>query len=431
MSSLPPAALQTADTVLGSGRAATPPLESLRGALTRSLARLTWQRVLWTCAFCAAYGMLLARGPQGGAPQSLLVWLGGFTAALSFFIPPLVAVSLVADFAPKPIVSRTIVLALVVAAGFMLGYRLFAGLEAVAASLRIENLQHVGSPLPLLLMAWIGLAIHLLKEREDAAEQALHDEIERKLTLERQTSEAQLQVLQSQIEPHFLFNSLAHVRRLYQTNPPAGRAMLRYLSSYLGAAQPVIRERGITLGQDLELAVAYLNIQRVRMGARLGFDIDVPDALRSTTVPPMMLTTLVENAIKHGLSPLPEGGLVRIAAHADASCVRILVSDTGQGFQANLGAGVGLANVRARLAILYAMRQACHCPSERRAASRQRSSCLPVTRPRRGDEQPDDVAAERHFGIGVLRRRGLASDDAEARTSTRRRSVSPGACSSS
>jgi sensor histidine kinase YesM len=68
----------------------------------------------------------------------------------------------------------------------------------------------------------------------------------------------------------------------------------------------------------------------------------------------MMLTTLVENAIKHGLSPLPEGGLVRIAAHADASCVRILVSDTGQGFQANLGAGVGLANVRARLGILYA-----------------------------------------------------------------------------
>lgn len=342
------------DTVLGSLRAATPPLESLRRALTRSLARLTWQRVLWTCAFCAAYGMLLTAGPQGGAPRSVLAWLGGFTAALSFFIPPLVAVSVVADFAPKRIVPRTIVLALVVAAGFAVGYRLFGSLEAIAASLRIENLQHVGSPLPLLLMAWIGLAIHLLKERENAAEQGLHDEIERKLDLERQTSEAQLQVLQSQIEPHFLFNSLAHVRRLYQTNPAAGRAMLRYLSSYLGAAEPVIRERGITLGQDVELAVAYLNIQRVRMGARLGFDIDVPDALCPTIVPPMMLTTLVENAIKHGFSPLPGGGLVRIAAHADASCVRILVSDTGQGFQANLGVGVGLANVRARLGTLYA-----------------------------------------------------------------------------
>jgi sensor histidine kinase YesM len=351
---VPTGAYQTADTVFGSLRAATAPLESLRRAVTRSFARLTWQRLLWTCAFCAAYGLLLARGPQGGAPQSVLAWLGGFIAALSFFIPPLIAVSLVAPFAPKRIVPRTIVLLLAVATGVAVGYRLFAGLGAIAASLHIETLRHVGSPLPLLVMAWIGLAIHLFREREETAEQALHDEVERKLTLERQTSEAQLQLLQSQIEPHFLFNSLAHVRRLYQTDPATGRAMLRYLSSYLGAAEPVIRERGIGLGQDLELAVAYLNIQRVRMGSRLAFEIDVPDALRSTIVPPMMLTTLVENAIKHGLSPLPEGGLIAIAAKADASCVRILVSDTGQGFQANLGAGVGLANTRARLAILYA-----------------------------------------------------------------------------
>lgn len=354
MSSLPPGAIQTSDAVLGSLRAGTPALENLRRTLARSLANLTWQRLLWTCGFCAAYGMLLAASPQGGAPESVLAWLAGFTAALSFFIPPLVAVSLVADFAPKRIVPRTVVLVLVVTAGCMLGYRSFGSLKAVAASLQIENLRHVGSPLPLLLMAWIGLAIHLLKEREDSAEHALHDEIERRLALERQTAEAQLQVLQSQIEPHFLFNSLAHVRRLYQTNPPAGRAMLRCLSSYLGAAEPVIRERGITLGQDLELAVAYLNIQRVRMGSRLSFDIDVADSLRPTIVPPMMLTTLVENSIKHGLSPLPEGGSVRIAAGADAGSVRIVVSDTGQGFQANLGAGIGLANVRARLAILYA-----------------------------------------------------------------------------
>jgi len=354
MSSLPPGALQAADRILGSSRAAVPVLDGLRRALARSLAGMTWQRLPWACAFCAAYGLLLAAGPQGGAPQSVLAWFAGFTAALSFFIPPLVAVSLVADFAPRRIVPRTIVLALVVATGVGVGERLFGGLKAIAASVPFENVQHVGSPLPLLLMAWVGLAIHLLKEREDAAEQALHDEVERELVLEHQRSEAHLQVLQSQIEPHFLFNSLAHVRRLYQTNPTAGRAMLRYLASYLGAAAPVIRERGITLGQDLELAVAYLNIQRVRMGARLGFEIDVPDALRSTTVPPMMLTTLVENAIKHGLSPLPEGGLVRIAARADARRIRILVSDTGQGFQASLGTGVGLANVRARLAILYA-----------------------------------------------------------------------------
>ncbi|HJU21593.1 MAG TPA: histidine kinase [Casimicrobiaceae bacterium] len=354
MSSLPPVVLQTADAVLGSPRGATPLVASLRRTIAHSLARLTWQRLLWTCAFCAAYGLLLGAGPQGGAPQSVLAWLGGFTGALSFFMPPLVVVSLVAEFAPKRIVPRTIVLALGVAVGIAVGYRLFIAADALAVSLQIHAVKHTGSPLPLLLMAWIGLAIHLSKERENAAEQALHDETERKLNLERQMSEAQLQVLQSQIEPHFLFNSLAHVRRLYQTDPAAGRAMLRYLSSYLGAAQPVIRERGIALATDLELAVAYLNIQRIRMGSRLAFEIDIPDVVRPTIVPPMMLTTLVENAIKHGLSPLPEGGLVRIAAHAETSCVRIIVSDTGQGFKANLGVGVGLANIRSRLAILYA-----------------------------------------------------------------------------
>jgi sensor histidine kinase YesM len=269
-------------------------------------------------------------------------------------MPPLVVVSLIADFAPKRIVPRTIVLALGVAAGIAIGYRVFMTLDALVASLQIGGMKHTASPLPLLLMEWIGLAIHLLKEREDAAEQALHDESERKLNLERQMSEAQLQVLQSQIEPHFLFNSLAHVRRLYQTDPTAGHAMLRYLSSYLGAAQPVIRERGITLGTDLELAVAYLNIQRIRMGSRLAFEIDIPDALRPTIVPPMMLTTLVENAIKHGLSPLPEGGKVRIRAREDGGYVCICVADTGQGFQASLGSGVGLANVRARLSVLHA-----------------------------------------------------------------------------
>ena len=355
MSSLPPGAFQVADAVLGPSRAAMPLAESLRRIATRSLARLTWQRLLWICAFCGAYGVLLSRHPQsGGAPQSMLAWSAGFTAALSFFLPAFVAVAVVADFAPRRIVPRAVVLALVAAAGVGVGYRFFARLGAIAGILHVEMLQHVGSPLPLFLMAWMGLAVHLFREREEAAEQALHDETERTLMLERQTSEAQLQVLQSQIEPHFLFNSLAHVRRLYQTHPTSGRAMLRYLSSYLGAAQPVLRERGIPLAQDLELAVAYLNIQRIRMGSRLAFEIDVPDAIRATSVPPMMLTTLVENAIKHGLSPLPDGGVVRIAAHAEEGFVRIVVSDTGQGFQASLGSGVGLANVRARLAILYA-----------------------------------------------------------------------------
>jgi sensor histidine kinase YesM len=353
MSSPPPPAFQAPGATFGLVRAPA----AFLGHLFRRLAAgmLTWQRLAWACVFCAAYGVLLSGNPQtGGVPRSVLAWMTGCVAALAFFLPPLVAVNFVAGFAPRRIVPRTIVLALVTALGVMIGHRLLGSLQALWASLQTERLQHVGSLLPLVLMAWIGLAVHLLQERERDAEQALHDEAERKLDLERRSSEAQLQVLQSQIEPHFLFNSLAHVRRLYQTNPAAGHAMLGNLSRYLGAAAPVIRERGITLGRDLELAVAYLNIQQIRMGARLAFEIVVPDELRDLLVPPMTLTTLVENAIEHGLSPLPEGGFVRIAACAEDGFVSILVSDTGRGFQASSGAGVGLANIRARLAILHA-----------------------------------------------------------------------------
>ena len=99
--------------------------------------------------------------------------------------------------------------------------------------------------------------------------EALQDEAEHQLNLGSQMSEAQLQVLQSQIEPHFLFNSLAHVRRLYHTDSNAGRSMLRHLSSYLSATHTAMRESGIPLRQDVELAVAYLNIQQIRMGSRL------------------------------------------------------------------------------------------------------------------------------------------------------------------
>jgi LytS/YehU family sensor histidine kinase len=162
-----------------------------------------------------------------------------------------------------------------------------------------------------------------------------------------------LQVLQSQIEPHFLFNSLAHVRRLYQTDPRTGRAMLRHLSRYLGATQSAMRENSIALGQELALAEAYLSIQQTRMNPRLAFEIDVPAELRDARVPPMMVTTLVENAVKHGLSALPEGGAIDIGARLDGHKLHIWVSDTGQGFQTSLGAGVGLSNIRARLALLY------------------------------------------------------------------------------
>ena len=160
-------------------------------------------------------------------------------------------------------------------------------------------------------------------------------------------------MLQAQIEPHFLFNTLANVRRLYQTEPATAEAMLDSLMRYLETALPQMRANVSTLGREAELTASYLDIQRIRMGRRLSYTIDVAPALRDTPLPPMMLLTLAENAIKHGLAPLPEGGFVRISAHHLGDELELRVADSGRGFTQTSGAGTGLANIRARLAALY------------------------------------------------------------------------------
>jgi sensor histidine kinase YesM len=189
--------------------------------------------------------------------------------------------------------------------------------------------------------------------REEEAAARLHDEDMRREAIDRELAEARLLVMQSQIEPHFLFNTLANVRRLFQTDPAAAHDMLEHMSRYLSAMLPRMRQTDSTLGHELALALAYLSVQQIRMGARLTVRTDVPETLLPFPFPPMMLITLVENAIRHGLNPLPEGGELRIHARVVESKLRLSVIDTGAGLSESSGPGVGLANIRARLNTLY------------------------------------------------------------------------------
>ena len=157
----------------------------------------------------------------------------------------------------------------------------------------------------------------LLKYREARAADALHKaEAERHL-LSRYAVESELKLMQAQVEPHFLFNTLASVQFLTETDPPQASRMLGHLLAYLRAALPQLRSASTTLGQEIELAEAYLNILRMRMGPRLDFAIDVPDALRGHAFPPMLLISVVENAVTHGLEPQAAGGRVTVAARRD------------------------------------------------------------------------------------------------------------------
>lgn len=181
--------------------------------------------------------------------------------------------------------------------------------------------------------------------------------------LESRVHEADLRlgVLQAQVEPHFLFNTLASVRALVRQDPAQAEATLDALVDFLRATIPKLREdRGLhaTLGQQLDLCSSYLALMQVRMGGRLTYDVRADEALRAAPFPPSLLITLVENAIKHGIEPRPGPGRIEIDAVRDGDALRVQVRDDGAGLQPGLSTGVGLANVREQLAARYGARAA-------------------------------------------------------------------------
>jgi hypothetical protein len=203
------------------------------------------------------------------------------------------------------------------------------------------------------LIGGFGLAlVHFARENEQARRQ-FSEESSARDALTAQMTQAHLSALQAQIEPHFLFNTLANVKRLYETQPRRGCEMLSSLLDYLRAALPSMRRTGSTLRRELDLARSYLTILQMRMGERLQFSIDAPAELLDAEMPPLVLATLLENAIKHGLAPLPAGGAIDVRAAAEDERMRLEVRDTGCGFSGEGGSGVGLANTRSRLAALY------------------------------------------------------------------------------
>ena len=173
-------------------------------------------------------------------------------------------------------------------------------------------------------------------------------------SLEAQIDAARLSLLQAQVEPHFLFNTLAHLRRLAQTDPEAARAMLADLLQYLGEALPELREAESTLERELRLVRAYLALHQRRMGeTRLRFDFEVEPGLAQARLPSTALLTLAENAIKHGIAPLVTGGQIHVRARRAADGLLLEVADTGRGMGESSGHGTGLATLRARLKALY------------------------------------------------------------------------------
>ncbi len=191
------------------------------------------------------------------------------------------------------------------------------------------------------------------------AKAAQATEVAESESLKRQVTEARMAAMQAQIEPHFLFNTLASIEHLIETDPQRAGRMQRNLIDLLRATMPAMREANAKTVRDLgrELAVIrpYLEILKVRMEERLQTEVLVSGGLLSAEFPPMMLQSLVENAIKHGLEPKAEGGQLTVSAEIVHGSLAVTVMDTGVGFgkAATAGTGIGLSNIRERLALLY------------------------------------------------------------------------------
>jgi signal transduction histidine kinase len=176
----------------------------------------------------------------------------------------------------------------------------------------------------------------------------------RQTETEKELAVAKLTLLHAQVEPHFLYNTLASAQILTRSDPAGADQMLGHLITYLRNSMPRTDDAPSTLGEEVERTRAYLEILKIRMGERLALQIQVPEALKSVPMPPMMLQTLAENAIKHGLEPEVRGGNIWIYAREAGDKVSVTVADDGRGFSAEGGGtGIGLKNVRERLRLAY------------------------------------------------------------------------------
>jgi len=200
---------------------------------------------------------------------------------------------------------------------------------------------------PLLLARWRELG------REQAL-QAKSAQLAALASLQRDRAQAELKLLQAQVEPHFLYNTLAGLQQLMRCDAKRAERMLGRLHDYLRLSLPVMRSPMSSVGQELNLAQAFLELMQMRFGARLSFELCSEPALADLPFPPLVLGTLLENAMKHGIEPSLKGGFVRVLFWTQGQTLRLKVEDQGVGLQAKEGGGgLGLSNLRERLRAMW------------------------------------------------------------------------------
>lgn len=308
--------------------------------------------ILWLVAFCSLISVGLWTGHRSEPLVRYLVvgnGIGLCASALSTLIEKV-------GGGRFGLVSRVLLIApLSVIAGVEIAAYTVGGVPHLLGRARLDAWLHYGTSFVITSVACafgvvfaqaMRMRASLEMQRREAAE------------LRQAETAARLALLQAQIEPHFLFNTLANVQSLIERDPKRAASMLDSLNRYLRASLKRTRNVASTLQDEIELVQALLDIAAIRLGDRLRYAIDIADPLRCLSLAPLLLQPLVENALLHGIEPSIDGGEIRIVGRRSGDTLTLDVIDTGVGLghSTKLHGGVGLANVRARLHALYGAR---------------------------------------------------------------------------
>ena len=297
--------------------------------------------------FCGAIGAILSLAMEGALAGEY------FTVSYCIGLSVLACTQLGASYGPAWLPGEVVRFAMVVC-GLVSG--LAAGGVLMAGSPALLLADPVRVVIGALVCAVAGVGFEALKQVWNARaglEQAERD----RLTREKTLAEAELRVLQAQVEPHFLFNSLANASSLIRRHPERAARLLERLTSLLRVSLSRTRRAAGTLGDELAVVRAYLDIQALRMAGRMTYDVQVDPGLESAPMPPLLVQPLVENAVRHGIEPSAAGGRVVVRAEATGETVRIRVTDNGVGSHAeSAGRAGGMAHVRERLHAMFGER---------------------------------------------------------------------------
>jgi two-component sensor histidine kinase len=314
---------------------------------------LAWRRLRFTLIVSTVFGLLISVGSTTATPIVVLrAWIVGMAVLLVFGL---------FERRPRRLpkwlarwVLQLIGIVFIVPIAAALAYSVTTGGHPDFAHNQPRVVGYAQLTFMGILFApWIALGA-IIRQRDDfARDQALAFQLE-KSELERKALDARMRLLQAQVEPHFLFNTLANVQALIDAGSPQASSVLKSLIAYLRAAVPRMHETSTTMFRELQLVRAYLEVMHMRMPDRLQFELRIEEAAAKLQCPPMTLLTLVENAVRHGIDPSEEGGRIDIHVQLRNGRCIVRVSDTGVGLQhTGKGLGTGLSTLRERLQLAF------------------------------------------------------------------------------